>query len=149
MEHPAIRQAVVGRRETAAGDARLVAWVVLGDPALPVADLRLELQTRLPDYLVPNLFVILPALPLSPNGKIDRSALPEPQRDAASVGPMSVGARTPVEEVVCALFAEVLGCSVVGVHDDFFAGGGHSLLATRLVARILSLIHISEPTRPY
>ncbi|MFZ1624464.1 MAG: amino acid adenylation domain-containing protein [Gammaproteobacteria bacterium] len=147
MEHPAIRQAVVGRRETAAGDARLVAWVVLGDPALPVADLRLELQTRLPDYLVPNLFVILPALPLSPNGKIDRSALPEPQRDAASVGPMSVGARTPVEEVVCALFAEVLGCSVVGVHDDFFAGGGHSLLATRLVARIRDALQVELPLR--
>ena len=147
MTHPAIRQAVVGRRETAAGDARLVAWIVLDELAAPVTDLRLELQASLPDYLVPNIFVTLPALPLSPNGKIDRRALPEPQWDTAAIGPMPVGARTPVEEAVCALFAEVLGRSAVGVHDDFFACGGHSLLATRLVARIRDALQVELPLR--
>jgi amino acid adenylation domain-containing protein len=147
MEHPAIRHAVVGRRETAAGDAQLVAWIVRNDPAVPVADLRPELQASLPDYLVPNIYVTLPALPLNPNGKIDRSALPEPQWDAMSPRPMPVSARTPVEGAVCALFAEVLGRTAVGVHDDFFACGGHSLLATRLVARIRDALQVELPLR--
>ncbi|MCP5140704.1 MAG: amino acid adenylation domain-containing protein [Chromatiales bacterium] len=146
-EHPAIRHAVVGRRETAAGDACLVAWIVPGDAAVPVPDLRLALQSSLPEHLIPNIFVTLPALPLGPNGKIDRAALPEPQWDAPASGPMPVSARTPVEEVVCALFAEVLGHCAFGVHDDFFACGGHSLLATRLVARIRDALQRELPLR--
>lgn len=146
-EHPAIRHAVVDRRETAAGDACLVAWIVPGDAAVPVADLRLKLQASLPEHLIPNIFVTLPALPLNPNGKIDRAALPEPQWGATHSGPIPVGARTPVEEVICTLFAEVLGRRVVGVHDDFFASGGHSLLATRLVARIRDALQRELPLR--
>lgn len=147
MAHPAIRFAVVGLREAAAGDARLVAWVVPQGEPVSATDLRQALQAQLPDWLVPKVFVFLPALPLSPNGKIDRAALPEPHWDAAGSGPMAVAARTPVEEAVCALFAEVLGRTVVGVHDDFFAGGGHSLLATRLVARIRDALQVELPLR--
>jgi amino acid adenylation domain-containing protein len=147
LEHPAIRQAVVGRRETASGDARLVAWIVLDDPAVPLPDLRRELQASLPDYLVPNVFVTLPALPLSPNGKIDRAALPEPHWEDAASGPLPVGARTPLEDALCTLFAEVLGQRGVGIHDDFFASGGHSLLATQLIARIRDALQTELPLR--
>ena len=147
MAHPAIRCAVVGLREAAAGDARLVAWVEPQAEPVSAAELRQALQAQLPDWLVPNVFVFLPALPLSPNGKIDRAALPDPQWDAAASGPVPVAARTPVEEAVCALFAEVLGRTVVGVHDDFFACGGHSLLATRLVARIRDALQVELPLR--
>lgn len=144
---PGISAAVVGLREAAPNDARLVAWLVADDPMLPVAALRQDLQRQLPDWLVPNVFVMLPALPLSPNGKIDRAALPEPQWHAADTAALPVGARTPLEEAVCALFAEVLGRTVVGVHEDFFASGGHSLLATRLVARIRDALQAELPLR--
>jgi amino acid adenylation domain-containing protein len=147
LAHPAIRQAVVGRRETASGDAQLVAWIVLDDPAVAVTDLRSELQLSLPDYLVPNVFVTLPVLPLSPNGKIDRAALPAPHREDAASGPLPVGARTPLEEALCTLFAEVLGQRSIGVHDDFFARGGHSLLATQLIARIRDALQVELPLR--
>jgi amino acid adenylation domain-containing protein len=144
---PGISAAVVGLREAAPNDARLVAWVVSADPALPVAALRQALHRQLPDWLVPNVFVSLPALPLSPNGKIDRAALPEPQWHEADAAALPVGARTPLEEAVCALFAEVLGRTLVGVHEDFFASGGHSLLATRLVARIRDALQAELPLR--
>jgi amino acid adenylation domain-containing protein len=144
---PGISAAVVGLREAAPTDARLVAWVVADDPSLSVPALRQVLHRQLPDWLVPNVFVLLPALPLSPNGKIDRAALPEPQWHAADAAALPVGARTPLEEAVCGLFAEVLGRTVVGVHEDFFASGGHSLLATRLIARIRDALQAELPLR--
>ncbi|MCL4791719.1 MAG: amino acid adenylation domain-containing protein, partial [Gammaproteobacteria bacterium] len=147
VAHPGIDAAVLGLREAAPGDVRLVAWVACVDPAMSVATLRASLLAQLPDWLVPNVFVVLPALPLGPNGKIDRAALPEPQWRAADSRLSPVAARTPLEEAVCTLFAEVLGCGTVGVHDDFFACGGHSLLATRLIARIRDALQTELPLR--
>ncbi len=147
MAHPAIRHAVVGPREAAPGDMRLVAWIVPHGEPVPVADLRRDLQAQLPDSLLPNIFIYLPALPLTPNGKLDRAALPAPQWSLSATGSLPVAARTPLEEVLCVLFAELLGRATVGVHDDFFAHGGHSLLATRLVARIRDALQVALPLR--
>ncbi|MBP2473028.1 amino acid adenylation domain-containing protein/non-ribosomal peptide synthase protein (TIGR01720 family) [Crossiella equi] len=118
---PGVRQAAVVLRED-----RLVAYVVADGET----DLRPHLR-HLPEYLRPSVFVPLAALPLSPNGKLDRAALPAPELTGSGEAP-----RTRVESVLCGLFAEVLGVTEVGVHDSFFDLGGHSLLATRLTSRV-------------
>jgi amino acid adenylation domain-containing protein len=113
----------------------LVAWLAPAGEAAPEAsELRDWLAARLPDFMVPTLYVPLDALPRTPNGKVDRRALPAPGRAAAADS--YVAPSNPVEEQLAAIWAEVLEIERVGVHDDFFALGGHSLLATRILARI-------------
>nr|WP_157527869.1 non-ribosomal peptide synthetase [Kibdelosporangium sp. MJ126-NF4]CEL16414.1 Siderophore biosynthesis non-ribosomal peptide synthetase modules [Kibdelosporangium sp. MJ126-NF4]CTQ90366.1 Siderophore biosynthesis non-ribosomal peptide synthetase modules [Kibdelosporangium sp. MJ126-NF4] len=130
--HPSVaRSVVVVSGET--GDARLVAYVVPADGPVDQADLRAHLRRSLPDYMVPPIIVELEALPLNANGKLDRAALPAPVVTGRADGR---GPRTPREEVLCGLFAEVLGLERVGLDDDFFDLGGHSALAIRLVNRI-------------
>ncbi|HEY0604992.1 MAG TPA: AMP-binding protein, partial [Herpetosiphonaceae bacterium] len=104
------------------------------------------LQSRLPSYMIPSAFVFLDALPLTPNGKVDRRALPEPDSDQLS-GTAHVSPRTPTEEIVSAIWAEVLDRAAVGVHDNFFSLGGHSLLAARLMARLRGALSVDLPLR--
>ncbi len=137
-----IHDAAVIVREDNPGDRRLVAYVV-SDAPLPPLDLRVELGQRLPDFMIPALFVALPALPLSPNGKVDRAALPAPIWSAPDED--FTPPRSPIEEAVAALFAELLAIPRVGLRDDFFERGGHSLLATRLVARLRALFRVELP----
>ncbi len=118
----------------AAGEQRLVAYVVADDAALPA--LRVELGRTLPAAMVPAVFVALPALPLTPNGKVDRRALPAPDPARPALESAFVAPRTAAERAVAEVWAEVLGLDRVGVFDDFFALGGHSLLATRVVSRL-------------
>jgi pristinamycin I synthase-3/4 len=147
--HPGLRQAVVAVREDRPGDQRLVAWVVPSGERVPeAAELRSFLAERLPEPMVPAAFVALASLPVLPNGKVDRRALPAPagipsdSRAASSSLP-----RTPAEELLAGIFAEVLGLPDVGVEDDFFALGGHSLLATQLIARIFQVFAVELPLR--
>ncbi|MDH6108606.1 amino acid adenylation domain-containing protein/non-ribosomal peptide synthase protein (TIGR01720 family) [Kitasatospora sp. MAP12-44] len=141
-DHPGVASVCVIVREDRVGDKRLVAYVVGSD--VDVADLRRRAADRLPAYMVPAAIVVLDALPLSANGKLDRKALPAPDfgTDSKSRAP-----RTPQEEILCALFADVLGLSTVGPDDDFFALGGHSLLAMTVVNRVRDAFGAELPLR--
>ncbi|WP_437482994.1 amino acid adenylation domain-containing protein [Sorangium sp. So ce1014] len=147
-EHPAVGQAVVVAREDGAGGRAIVAYVVPREGALDEAALRGFLRDRLPEYMHPSDFVLLHALPLTANGKVDRKALPSP---AARRRREYVAPRTPVEEALARIWADVLGRPQIGVEDSFFDLGGHSLMAIPLMHRIqqalggsLSLMAIFE-----
>ncbi|HEY8647506.1 MAG TPA: amino acid adenylation domain-containing protein [Gaiellaceae bacterium] len=132
--HPAVRQAAVVARDDGAGDPRLVAYVV-GSSEVGADELRAFLRETLPDFMVPSSVVALDALPFTSSGKVDRRALPDP---AVAETREYVAPRTPLEEALASIWAEVLRVDRVGVTDDFFALGGHSLLATQVVARVRS-----------
>ena len=136
--HPAVRRAAVAAPEDATGRRRLVGYLVAEpgrEAEAGVESLRTYLRGTLPEYMLPSVFVQLPALPLTPNGKVDRNALPAPVTTEPGHGRAHVAPRTPTEEVVAGLWAEVLGLDRVSIHDTFFDLGGHSLLAARLLAR--------------
>jgi amino acid adenylation domain-containing protein/non-ribosomal peptide synthase protein (TIGR01720 family) len=147
LTHPLVDDAVVLLREDSPGDKRLVAYVTGAGGASPAAaDLRRVLEAKLPAYMVPSAFVLLLALPLTANGKIDRRALPAPEPRALAEG-AHIAPRGPIEEALVAIFAEVLRASPVGAHDDFFALGGHSLLGTQVIARVRSTLGVDLPLR--
>ncbi|MER7134899.1 condensation domain-containing protein, partial [Streptosporangium saharense] len=138
-DHPSVRQALVVVREDRPGDRRLVAYVV-GE--VGAEQVREHVAARLPAYMVP-VVVTLDTLPVTANGKIDRRALPAPELGSTD----GREPRTPREEILCGLFAEVLGVERVGVEDGFFDLGGHSLLATKLVSRIRTVLKTELPIR--
>ncbi|MCP4996507.1 MAG: amino acid adenylation domain-containing protein, partial [Gammaproteobacteria bacterium] len=176
-QHPDVKEIVVIAREDQSGQKQLVAYVIgnqdsvnseqdsVGSEQYSVADnlqgkdhqlftdnrslftdLRRFLQTKLPDYMIPATFVSLNNFPLTPNGKVDRRALPDPDFTAGvSTGYVAPG--TPTEATLAAIWADILGVSQVGIHDDFFELGGHSLLATQVVARIRDMFQIELPLR--
>jgi acyl carrier protein len=141
--HPAIRDSVVALHQAHDQDKRLVAYVVAeAGREVQVAEVRAYLKEKLPDYMVPAAFVTLDAMPLSPNGKIDRRMLPSPDEAEHGVAAIYVAPRTPLEESIAQAWQDALGVERVGAHDNFFELGGHSLLAMRIVSRLRDSLEI-------
>ncbi len=148
MAVPGVREALVVARKAAGGGHRLVAYIVPDEPSVDpesaAEGLRQVLRAALPDYMVPSALVALEALPLSPNGKLDRGALPEPEL----LGRGSyVEPQTPTEQSLAKIWAEVLELDRVGAEDNFFALGGHSLIALKVVSRVLGQFAVELPVR--
>ena len=158
--HPAVQETVVMAREDEPGEARLVAYVVpdpqyhdSSDPLQKMSSHNLTQQLRsflakgLPNYMVPAAFVILDKLPLTPNGKVNRRALPAPDRSNPELEATFEAPRTPVEQALAEIWAEVLKLERVGIRDDFFELGGHSLLATQVISRVRQALRVDLPMR--
>ncbi len=142
--HPAVRDAVVLAREDAPGEKRLVAYAVA---AASPDELRRFLKDNLPDHMVPAAFVPLDALPLLSNGKVDRRALPAPDRTRPELDKAFVAPRTATEDLVAEIWAQLLDIERVGIHDNFFDLGGHSLLATQAISRMREAFQVEIPLR--
>jgi amino acid adenylation domain-containing protein len=145
VSHPRVRDAVAIAQPMEAVGLQLVAYVVGAEGDLALEELRGYLKQRLPEYMVPSVFVQLEALPVTANGKLDQAALPVPEAGGGSAG--SVAPRTLTEELLAALWAEVLHRERVGATDNFFEIGGHSLLATQVVSRARSAFGVELPVR--
>ena len=141
-QHPAVQEIVVTGREDRPGDKRLVAYVVPDQEEIKISHLRLFLKRKLPEYMVPSVFMLLDALPLTPNGKVDRQALPAPGTARPELEETFVSPRTPTEEILAGIWAELLGFEQVGIHDNFLELGGHSLLATQIISRVREVLQV-------
>ncbi|HET8842181.1 MAG TPA: amino acid adenylation domain-containing protein, partial [Ktedonobacteraceae bacterium] len=142
-QHPGTRECVVLLREDASDEPRLVAYIVTQpQQTIEIQEIRSFLQERLPAYMLPSAIIFLPVLPLTSNGKVDRSALPEPEGEHSSVGLAYVGARGPIEKALVDIWKDVLKLKRLGIHDNFFEIGGHSLLATRVISRLRAVLQV-------
>ncbi|WP_017717380.1 non-ribosomal peptide synthetase [Kamptonema formosum] len=147
--HPSVREAAVTGREDVPGDKRIVAYIVPkpasedSAPAVDLAELRSFLNQKLPDYMVPSAFVLMEALPLLPNGKLNRNALPAP--DVSSYQRNFVAPRSQTEKEIAAIWAEVLGLEKVGIYDNFLELGGHSLLGSLVISRLNEAFSVQFP----
>ena len=142
LTHPAVKEAVVIPRPNDSGEARLVAYFTspnqtAGQLPPSASQLRSLLKQKVPDYMIPSAFVLLDTIPLTRNGKVDRTALPDPGQSRPELSTPYVAARTPIEQDLVKIWAQVLSLDQVGVHDNFFDLGGHSLAATRVIAQII------------
>ncbi|HEX8422520.1 MAG TPA: amino acid adenylation domain-containing protein, partial [Pyrinomonadaceae bacterium] len=143
-----VRDAAVIVGERAGGEKQLIGYVVMQAGATAGAgELKERLRERLPDYMIPNTFVVLEEMPLTPNGKVDRRALPAPDETRGEAVDSYQAPRTPVEEMLTNIFAGVLHIARVGVEDNFFELGGHSLLATQVISRIRESLDVELPVR--
>jgi amino acid adenylation domain-containing protein len=139
--HPKLRQAVVVVRDDGGNDKKLVAYFVSAEgTALHTRELRMYLESKLPEYMVPTVFVRLKRLPLNVAGKVDRKALPAPHWDRSELPSAFVAPRNDLERILAKIFADILGVDKVGIDDGFFDLGGNSLLAIRLISRLRDLL---------
>lgn len=144
LHHPEVREAVVQLREDDPKNPVLVAYGVL-QTSIPVSDLRQFLKQKLPEYMIPTVFVELKALPLTANGKVDHRALPAPEKTKSAQA--YVAPRNSVEATIATIWSEILGVEIVGIYDNFFELGGHSLLATQVLARLRQTFQVDLPLR--
>jgi amino acid adenylation domain-containing protein len=149
QEYAEVRQATVIVRQDDDGDKRLVAYVVAKQPEakINVSELRQSLKQKLPEYMVPGAYVQLEELPLTLNGKVDRKRLPSTDGAVAETERKYLAPRTPEEEILCGIMAQVLKLERVGVEEDFFELGGHSLLATQVISRVREAFAVDIPVR--
>lgn len=135
--HPAVRQAVVLARDVGLGDLRLVAYIAYqpGD-TLTVSEIRRYLRREVPDYMVPSVFVTLDTIPLTPNGKVDRAAMPDPFKNAMPTTASHEPPSSDMEQLLAEIWRDILGIERVGANDNFFELGGHSLLSLRVAAAV-------------
>ncbi|MFI0484309.1 amino acid adenylation domain-containing protein, partial [Actinomadura sp. 9N215] len=145
--HAQIRSAAVVAHGEGASERRLAAYLTVenDDDPPPVGELRAFLAPRLPSHLIPSVFVVLDALPLTATGKVDRRALPDPGTDRPRLAASYIPPRTATEHALASIWCEVLGLDRVGAHDDFFDLGGHSLLAAQVVAHVRTRLHAALP----
>ncbi len=147
-EHTSVEQAIAVAQEDGYGDKRLVAYLVCAQPHAPAAsDLRDFLQERLPDYMVPAAFVLLEAFPLSPNGKIDRRALPAPEEAQLASDQEWAAPESLLEKKLAEIWSEVLNVDRIGIYDNFFSLGGHSIMAIRVLNRINQVLNVNLSVR--
>ena len=145
-EQSIVRDAVVLAREDTPGDKRIVAYVVLNQEcAAPADELRRLVKDKLPSLMIPAAFVFLETLPLTPNGKIDRKTLPAPDQVRPKLKEIFVAPRTPIEEMMAAIWSQILHLEKVGIHDSFFSIGGHSLLAAQVLNRVEQTFNVELP----
>jgi amino acid adenylation domain-containing protein len=145
VRHPAVRTGAAAVRELGPGDPGIVVWYVpVPDVEPAAAELRTFLQRSLPEHMLPAAFVRLDALPMTSSGKVDRKALPSPDRTGGRSA-VPVPPRTPLEETLVELWTDLLGVERVGREDDFFELGGHSLVATRLTSRLRDRLRVEVP----
>jgi surfactin family lipopeptide synthetase A len=145
LAHPAVRGAVAAARDDPAGESRLVAYLICGPQPPTATQLRIHLKERLPDYMIPAAFVTLDEFPMTPNGKVDRRVLPDPNHERPEQDGQYVAPHGPVEEALALIWAEVLHLERVGAQDNFFALGGNSLQGTRLMARVRQAFRVDVP----
>ncbi|MEH2195005.1 MAG: amino acid adenylation domain-containing protein [Nostoc sp.] len=146
-QHSDIKQAVVMMREDEPGKKYLVAYLVTNHNQLTPSTLRNFLKKKLPDYMIPAAFVFVEALPLTPNAKINRRALPVPDTSQRSVEVDFVAPSTPTEQELATIWAEILRLKQIGIYDNFFELGGHSLLATQVISRLREAFSLDFPLR--
>jgi thioesterase domain-containing protein/acyl carrier protein len=145
-EHSEVRECVVLAREDVPGDKRLVGYLVTGEAAaLNVNELRVRLRERLPEYMVPQAFVLLERMPVTPNGKLDRRALPAPEQHRGELEDAFVSPRDIFELQLTQIWEEVLRIRPISIKDNFFELGGHSMLAMRLMARVEQVFNQKIP----
>jgi len=144
-QHPAVQATVALVREDTPGDRRLVAYVVADQSAPPIDELRNFLLGKLPDYMVPSTFVFLDELPLTPNNKVDRAALPAPEGLRPELTAIYMAPRTEVERSIAAIWQDVLHLDKVGMHDNIFDLGAHSFLLTEVHSKVQSLLNKEIP----
>ncbi|MBW4636534.1 MAG: amino acid adenylation domain-containing protein [Iphinoe sp. HA4291-MV1] len=147
-QHPQVRETVLMGREDIPGDKRLVAYVVpVSKQAVNINQLQDFLRQKLPEYMMPSAFVMLDELPLMPNKKVNRQALPAPTQARPELDEPYVAPCTSIEELLAEIWGEILNLEKVGIHDDFFELGGHSLLASQVIARMCEAFEMEIPAR--
>jgi acyl carrier protein len=145
-KHRAVKQAVVLAREDTPGDKRLVAYLAVNpEEELTIADLRVQLQSQLPDYMVPAIFMTVEAMPKTPSGKIDRRALPAPDSQRPEQSQGYAAPQSELERVLAGIWSKLLKLDRVGIHDNFFEIGGNSLMTLQIAVQVRALLQKDLP----